>query len=103
MLKGVFPDYINAVFVNVSFTTVDFYTKFVCVCVCMCIIGVIIYGVCVCMCMFSPQGYKQPKAFIIAQGPMSSTCEDFWKMVYDRKCGAIVMLSNLQENREVGH
>ena len=43
------------------------------------------------------QGYKQQKAFIITQGPMDTTTKDFWKMVYDRKCGAIVMLSKLSE------
>ena len=41
------------------------------------------------------------KAFIIAQGPMQSTYRDFWKMVYDRKCGAVVMLGNLTENGKV--
>eukprot|EP00731_Ephydatia_muelleri_P019055 Em0011g1095a len=49
-------------------------------------------------------GYKQQKAFIIAQGPLKSTCRDFWKMVCDRKCGAIVMLSQLEEGgKEVCH
>ena len=33
---------------------------------------------------------------------MKSTCRDFWKMVYDRECGVIVMLSDLVENGEVG-
>ena len=33
---------------------------------------------------------------------MKSTCRDFWKMVYERECGVIVMLSNLTENGEVG-
>ena len=28
---------------------------------------------------------------------MDTTTRDFWKMVYDRKCGAIVMLSKLNE------
>ena len=28
---------------------------------------------------------------------MDTTTRDFWKMVYDRKCGAIVMLSKLSE------
>ncbi|KAL5486467.1 hypothetical protein EMCRGX_G018950 [Ephydatia muelleri] len=46
-------------------------------------------------------GYKQQKAFIIAQGPLKSTCRDFWKMVCDRKCGAIVMLSQLEEGGKV--
>ncbi|KAL5486451.1 hypothetical protein EMCRGX_G018928 [Ephydatia muelleri] len=46
-------------------------------------------------------GYKQQKAFIIAQGPLKSTCRDFWKMVCDRKCGTIVMLSQLEEGGKV--
>ena len=50
----------------------------------------------------SEQGYKQQKRFIIAQAPMKSTCRDFWKMVYERECGVIVMLSDLVENEEVG-
>ena len=48
------------------------------------------------------QGYKQWKGFIITQAPMKSTCRDFWKMVYERECGVIVMLSDLVENGEVG-
>jgi protein tyrosine phosphatase len=42
-------------------------------------------------------GYKQQRAFIIAQSPMQSTCRDFWKMIHDRKCGVIVMLCDLVE------
>ena len=34
---------------------------------------------------------------------MNSTCRDFWKMVYERECGVIVMLSDLVENGKVGH
>ena len=44
------------------------------------------------------QGYKQKKAYIIAEGPMASTTRNMWKVVYDRKCGAIVMLSDLVED-----
>ena len=50
----------------------------------------------------SEQGYKQQRGFIIAQAPMKSTCRDFWKMVYERECGVVVMLSDLVENGEVG-
>ena len=47
------------------------------------------------------QGYKQQRAFIIAQSPMESTARDFWKMVHDRKCGVIVMLCDLVEDGQV--
>ena len=47
------------------------------------------------------QGYKQQRAFIIAQSPMESTARDFWKMIYYRKCGVIVMLCDLVEDGEV--
>ena len=43
------------------------------------------------------QGYKQKKAFIIAQGPLQSTVRNFWKMIYDRKCAVVVMTSGLVE------
>ena len=49
------------------------------------------------------QGYKQYKGFIIAQTPMKITCRDFWKMIYERECGVVVMLSNLVENGRVGY
>eukprot|EP00731_Ephydatia_muelleri_P037068 Em0390g1a len=49
-------------------------------------------------------GYKKQKAFIITQGPLKSTRRDFWKMVHDKGCGAIVMLSQLEEEgKEVCH
>ena len=48
------------------------------------------------------QGYKQQRAYIIAQSPMESTARDFWKMVTDRKCGVIVMLCQLEEDGKVG-
>ena len=48
------------------------------------------------------QGYKQQRAFIIAQGPMQSTARDFWEMIHDWKCGVVVMLSDLVEAGEVG-
>jgi len=53
------------------------------------------------------QGYKQYKGFIIAQAPMQFTCRDFWKMIYERECGVVVMLSDLEEKphavAEQGH
>ena len=32
---------------------------------------------------------------------MKNTCRDFWKMVFERECGLIVMLSDLVEGGEV--
>ena len=49
----------------------------------------------------STQGYKQQRAFIIAQSPMQSTARDFWKMIHDRECGVIVMLCDVVEAGEV--
>lgn len=43
----------------------------------------------------------QKKAFIIAQSPSESASRDFWKMVYDMKCGVIVNLNHLEEIGEV--
>ena len=50
----------------------------------------------------SIQGYKQKRAFIIAQSPMPSTARDFLKMIIDRKCGVIVMLCDVMEAGQVG-
>ena len=86
-LKGEHPGYINAVFVNVSIITCA--PEFVLL---------VLRGAAH---IYLVQGYKQQKAFIIAQGPMESTCRDFWKMIYDRQCGAIVMLSRLREKGKV--
>ena len=87
-LKGEYPDYINAVFVNVSITAGT-------------LRKVSVYKSCT-SALTSVQGYKQQKAFIIAQGPMESTCRDFWKMIHDQQCGSIVMLSKLSEDGKVG-
>ena len=50
------------------------------------------------VCFLTSQGYKHQKAYIIAEGPMASTVRNMWKLVYDRKCGALVMLTELEEN-----
>ena len=47
------------------------------------------------------QGYKHQKAYIIAQNPLQSTVRNFWKVIYDRKCAVVVMLSRLREKGEV--
>ena len=77
------PDYINAVFINVSYNIVVIYS---------------IRSTCINTCnhLFM-QGYKQKKAFIIAEGPMPTTVRNFWKMIYAHKSAVVVMLSDLVE------
>ncbi|XP_041379294.1 receptor-type tyrosine-protein phosphatase alpha-like [Gigantopelta aegis] len=50
--------------------------------------------------MVQTAGYREKKAFIIAQSPMENTSRDFWKMIMDYKVSAIVMLCKLEENGE---
>ena len=84
VLRGETPDYINATNVHVSFSILYHITE-----------PLAIHH------RTTSQGYKRQRAFIITQGPMQSTARDFWKMVYDRECKVIVMLSDLVEGGQV--
>ena len=46
-------------------------------------------------------GYKHRDAFIITQAPLPHTVTDFWAMIYDHECSAIVMMNELDPNDTV--
>ncbi|GAB6018714.1 hypothetical protein CHUAL_000390 [Chamberlinius hualienensis] len=46
-------------------------------------------------------GFNSPREFIVTQGPLHSTHDDFWRMVWEQNCRAIVMLTRcIEKGRE---
>ena len=47
------------------------------------------------------QGYKQKNAYMATQAPLASTVSDLWRMVWEFKSRAVVMLCQLEEGGKV--
>ncbi|KAH8032328.1 hypothetical protein HPB51_024105 [Rhipicephalus microplus] len=49
----------------------------------------------------SEMGFNSPREFIVTQGPLHSTRDDMWRMVWEQNCRAIVMLTRcIEKGRE---
>ena len=47
------------------------------------------------------QSYSRKKAFIAAQAPLESTKNDVWEMIWQYRPSTIVVLCDLQEEKQV--
>lgn len=41
---------------------------------------------------YTAQGYTKPREYIVTEWPLRHTCGEFWSLVYDYECAAVVVL-----------
>jgi len=46
-------------------------------------------------------GYRRSGAYIATQGPLPETFADFWRMVWEQRSSAVVMMTRLEERNRV--
>ncbi|XP_073974776.1 tyrosine-protein phosphatase Lar isoform X4 [Rhodnius prolixus] len=46
-------------------------------------------------------GYRKHNAYVATQGPLSDTCSDFWRMVWELRSSTIVMMTKLEERTRI--
>lgn len=79
-------DYINANYIDVSDDRIRRSTEPLMASVCHCYVN---------------QGYGKTQAYIGTQGPLPSTFDDYWRMIWEQRVCIIVMITNLMERGRV--
>lgn len=51
--------------------------------------------------LFFVQGYTSKREYIVTQGPLPSTRDDFWRMIWEQNIRNIVMLTRCTEKGRV--